>query len=180
MQTFKYNINPWLKQTVYILYVTSLLGTVHTASRQWFIMQTWSITKRNECIIYALHFKNKRSSASFKSLLHRISHDATEQNQLLLWVLHTCLFPGKPTVLGAYVSSTHTVQEVKEQEADSVIERNTVRFCSIICMVNTIKCTENKSPWLQNIFFLFSFNACARGWHYITLENIFYHCQIEK
>lgn len=57
MQTFKCNISSWLKQTVYILYITTLSGTVHTASRQWFITLTWTTTKRNSCIMYVLHLK---------------------------------------------------------------------------------------------------------------------------
>lgn len=46
-------------------------------------------------------------------------------------------------------------------------------------MVKTPEGTENKYPWLQSLFFLFSFHARARLEDNITIQNIFYH-QIEK
>lgn len=113
-------------------------------------------------------FQNETPSVSFKSLLHWISHDRAEKNQSLLRVLQTHLLPGKPTILGACVLVHISIRYQRARSRISHLSEQSeiLQHSYVLWIPWNVK---KRNIQVKSIFF-FSFNAFARGWHYIT-EN---------
>lgn len=120
-------------------------------------------------------FQNETFSVPFESLLHWISHDRTEKNQSILRVLQTHLLPGKPTILGACALVHISIIYVRARCWISALTEQ-----SEILQHSEYHELYRKQTSLAKNHFFFSFNASARGWHYVTEQKYFLTARLKN